>query len=125
VLCFSNIRPITTLYVIPVIFIPLKCWSSIWLPGLRKTVRVVGSEVLSQRMTLKPTILSDMMPCTHSTIEVLLFYLVVCVIFLFFDPGSRGSSFPAEYLILFYWTTGNTSQKTVSIFKILCSLSLC
>jgi hypothetical protein len=37
VLWFSNIRPITTLYIPPVIFIQLNGWSSIWLPGLRKT----------------------------------------------------------------------------------------
>jgi hypothetical protein len=85
--------------------------------------REVGSEVLSLTgWTLKLTIPSDMMPC--SSIEVVHFLLVICLIFLLFDPGSGGSSFPPEHPIFFYWTTGNTSQKTVSIFKILCSLSL-
>jgi hypothetical protein len=40
-----------------------------------KVGKEVGSEVLSHRMTLKPTILSDVMPC--SSTEVLLFLLVV------------------------------------------------
>jgi hypothetical protein len=45
-----------------------------------------------------------------------LFLVVICLIFLLFDPGSGGSSFPPEYVILFRWTTGDTSQKTV-LFK--------
>jgi hypothetical protein len=122
---FSNIRPINIVYVTPVIFILLKGWRAEGLPGLRKTVRTVGSEFLFHRMTLKPTILSDVMPCTRSSIEFVLFLLVIFVTFLVFDPGSGGSSFRPEYLIIFYWTTGNTSQKTVSTFKMLCSLSLC
>jgi hypothetical protein len=66
----------------------------------------------SHSMTLKPTFLSDVMPC--SSIEVLLFLLVIRLLFLLSVPGSGSSSFPPEHLIFFYWTTGNTSQKTVS-----------
>jgi hypothetical protein len=80
--------------------------------------REVGSEVLSLTVW---TILSDVMPC--SSIEVVLFLLVICLIFLLFDPGSGGSSFPPKHLI-FYWITGNTPQKTISVFKMLCILSL-
>jgi hypothetical protein len=107
----SNIHLITTLYVSLVLFIPLKGWSSIQLPGLKKSVRTVGSEVLSHRMTLKPTVLSHVIPCTLTTLEVVLIFLVICLIFLLFDPGSGGSSSPAEYLIFFYWTTGNTVRQ--------------
>lgn len=63
-------------------------------------------------------------PLRCDALCILLFLLVICLIFLLLDPGSGGSSSPPEYIIFFYWTTGNMSRKTVSIFKMLHSLSL-
>jgi hypothetical protein len=71
-------------------------------------------------MTFKATIMSDVMPC--SSVEVVLFLLLVCLIFLqFLALEVEAVPFLQNTLIFLQWASGNSEA---SIFKMLCSLSL-